>query len=128
MAQHRSGQSSDARRTPRLKLPPMYTFLRARPAGTERYCWSGHIYDISASGMRFELDVCVDPGRELEIRAMLPGASDTTITAIGRVVRLHDDSDERGPVRMAMVFSEFAQHRDRLQLDTYLARACANAA
>ena len=106
----------------------MYTFLRARPAGNDRYCWSGHIYDISASGMRFELDVSVDPGTELEIRAMLPGSSDTTVTAIGRVVRLHDDSDERGPVRMAIVFSEFAQHRDRLQLDTYLARACADAA
>lgn len=112
--------AADARAYPRLRIPAMYTLLRARPAGRERFIWTGYIYDISLNGMRFELDHALEPGAELEVRGMLPGANQITFRAAGRVVRIHDDPDEPGPVRMAMTFTHFYSDLDELRLNTYL--------
>lgn len=110
-----------SRRQPRLKLPPMYTLVRARLAGAAKYRWTGHIYDISASGMRFELDQPLDMGTTLEVRGMLPGSHHTTFRATGRVVRLHDDADDsQGPVRMGMHFDRFETESDARRLSNYL--------
>ncbi|MEX0776496.1 MAG: PilZ domain-containing protein [Phycisphaeraceae bacterium] len=114
---------AEARQAPRLKLPAMYTLVRVRPKGSDRYKWTGYIYDVSASGMRFELDYALEPGTEVEVRAMLPGAMQMTVHASGKVVRLHDDHDERGPMRMGMSFDQFGEHRDRRQLMDYLEHA-----
>ncbi len=110
----------DARHKPRLKLPAMYTLLRARPQGHERYCWTGHIYDVSDSGMRFELDQPLKPGTSIEVRAMLPGSRHIIFNATGHVVRLHDDRDEQGPMRMGMAFDHFVRESDHERLTTYL--------
>ncbi len=114
------GSADESRQYPRLRLPAMYTLVRVRPAGTERYLWTGYIYDISAVGMRFELDAALPPGTEVEVRAMLPGTEHTTFHATGRVVRIHDDTDEPGPVRMGMTFDKFVHHVDRRRLHDYL--------
>lgn len=117
-----SGHATANRSHPRLKLPPMYTLVRARLAGAPQYRWTGHIYDISASGMRFELDEALDMGETLEVRGMLPGAHHTTFRAVGRVVRLHDDEDDGpGPVRMGMHFDRFETESDARRLSDYLA-------
>ena len=110
----------DARHSPRLKLPPMYTLVRVKPEGAERFRWTGYIYDISESGMRFELDAPVEPGTRLEVRAMLPGIFHTTFNARGMVVRIHDDDDAPAPCRMGMVFDSFEQEDDRMRLQDYL--------
>jgi len=111
----------EARQAPRLKLPPMYTFVRVRPRDHgERYCWTGYVYDISASGMRFELDEALEPGTDIEARAMLPGAMHTTINVSGRVVRLHDDDELAGPQRMGMTFDQFISNDDEQRLTDYL--------
>ncbi len=115
-----AGPPTDARRAPRVKLSAMYTQVRVRPVGSRRYRWSGHIYDISTSGMRFELDAAIQPGTAVEIRAILPGSERPTVTATGRIVRLHGDADEPGPVRMAIAFDTFAHQTDRLRLDAYV--------
>ena len=112
--------NAESRAFPRLKIPAMYTLLRAKPAGEDCFIWTGYIYDISLSGMRFELDNAVEPGTELEVRGMLPGASQVTFRATGRVVRYHDEPDEPGPVRMAMAFTRFHSDLDELRLSTYL--------
>jgi hypothetical protein len=98
----------------------MYTLVRVRPKGADRYCWTGYIYDISASGMRFELDTALPPGTEVEMRAMLPGNEQITFHATGSVVRIHDDRDEPGPARMGLVFEKFTRHVDRTRLIGYL--------
>ncbi|NJL32049.1 MAG: PilZ domain-containing protein [Phycisphaerales bacterium] len=108
----------DARHTPRLRLPAMYTLVRVRPTGYPKFLWTGYIYDISATGMRFELDVVLDPGTDIEVRAMLPGTSQITFDARGKVVRIHDD--EPGPCRMGMTFDHFRHHADRRELQNYL--------
>lgn len=115
-----SGENRDARRHPRLQLPFMYTVLRARPEGTDRYRWTGHIYDLSQSGARFELDQAIDPGTRLDIRMVLPGDTQSVVTASGTVVRLHDDEAEPGPVRMAITFDRLATDADRRRLEGYL--------
>jgi c-di-GMP-binding flagellar brake protein YcgR len=115
---------AEARREPRLKLPAMYTLLRARAAGDDRYRWTGYIYDISVTGMRFELDHALTPGDEIEVRGMLPAGRHTTFRATGRVVRIHDDEDAGvGPVRMAMQFTTFTRDTERERLVDYLAHA-----
>lgn len=121
-------QFSEFRQFPRLSVPPMYTLLRARPLGEDRYCWSGHIYDVSEVGMRFELDEALEPGTPIEVRAMLPGARHIVFNASGRVVRLHDDVDERGPMRMGMIFDSFSGEEDQSKLVDYLGSVRARAA
>lgn len=116
----RSRPTTDARQSPRLKIPPMYSVLRARPQGQKKFCWTGHIYDVSAAGMRFELDSAIEPGIVIDVRATLPGPHHTTINASGHVVRYHDDADEPGPIRMGMIFASFDTPQDRKLLDEYL--------
>ena len=110
----------DARQHPRLSLPPMYTVFRARPQGSKKFCWTGHLYDISAGGLRFEIDSPIKPGTPIEFRATLPSPNPTTINAQGHVVRYHDDPDEPGPVRMAMVIDKFPDDIDKNRLHSYL--------
>ena len=112
----------------RLKLPAMYTFVRVKPKGHQRYCWSGHVCDISESGMRFELDSPLEPGSHVQVRVMLPGVKHIIIQATGRIVRLHDDIDERGPMRMAMLFDTFNRKGDHQRLAQYLSHAQRRAA
>ena len=116
----RPSSRTDARTAPRLKLPAMYTLARVKPRGDERYRWTGYIYDISASGMRIELDDAVDLGAEVEVRAMLPGANHTSIHVSGHIVRMHDDADEPGPMRMGLTFDRFHHPNDRKRLNDYL--------
>ncbi len=111
---------AESRRSPRLSVPAMYSLLRARPAGDDRYRWTGYVYDVSRTGMRFELDQPVEPGTRLEVRAMLPGHTHTTFKATGTVVRIHDDLDTPGPIRMGMHFDSFATQRDEKRIDHYL--------
>lgn len=109
---------AEHRRQPRTKVPAMYTLVRARVAGEQRYRWTGHIYDISLDGMRFELDETVEPGTRIEFRAMLPGQSQVMFRAVGQVVRLHDG--DAGPARMGMRFERFTSLIDQRRLRDYL--------
>src|SRR5690606_6562887 len=105
---------------PRVKLPAMYTLVRVRRVGDTRYRWTGYVYDISRSGMRFELDDAIEPGAMVQVRVMLPGPSTTMFTATGRVVRLHDDQGEPGPMRMGMTFDRFKSSQDSERLSAYI--------
>lgn len=119
-----SDASSEARIQPRLRVPAMYTLLRARLAGDDRYRWTGHIYDISVSGIRFELDEPLEPGTRVEVRGMLPGHTQTFFRALGPIVRIHDDvADDFGPTRMAMRFEQFHAAGDRRRLHDYVLNA-----
>ena len=115
-----SRQVAEARQQPRLKIPAMYSLVRVKPVGAPRYEWTGHIYDVSLSGMRFEIDQALAPGTAVEVRCMLPGSKQTTFHAEGKVVRFHDDADEPGPVRMGMHFDRFHHEVDHEHLESYL--------
>ena len=111
---------AEARHAPRLRLPAMYTLVRVKPIDAKRYRWIGHVYDVSATGMRFEIDYPVRPGSEVAVRVMLPGHGGLAFEASGRVVRLHDDDALPGPQRMGMHFERFASEGDRSKLTRYL--------
>ena len=116
--------TTDAQRaTPRLKLPPMYTLVRVRLPGDSHYRWTGHVYDVSLAGMRFELDEALPPGTSVETRTMLPGQAHTLFHATGRIIRLHDEADEPGPMRMGMAFDGFTTPLDRRRLAEHLEQA-----
>lgn len=112
----------EARQSPRLRLPAMYTLIRLRKKGDSRFNYTGYIYDISQTGMRFELDDPMTPGTELEFRALLPGSQTTTFSASGHLVRMHDDMEEPGPVRMAIKIDKFKTVVDRDMLKQYIDR------
>lgn len=114
---------AEQREQPRLSVPPMYTLLRVRPKGCDRYRMIGHIYDVSSTGMRIELDQPLEPGSRIELRAMLPGHVHTAFNATARVVRLHDDDHLPGPARLGVRFERFARPDDRHRLMNYLAES-----
>lgn len=111
------------RSEPRLKLPAMYTLVRVRLPHEAHYRWTGHIYDISLDGMRFELDEPLEAGTAVEVRVMLPGRRHTLFRAAGSIVRQHDDHPEIAPVRLAMRFEGFGNSVDHYRLANYLAAA-----
>ncbi|MBI1335428.1 MAG: hypothetical protein GC164_00525 [Phycisphaera sp.] len=119
---------AESRVCPRLRLPAMYTLVRLRMVGDKRYRWTGYAYDISRSGMRFELDDALKPGSQVEGRVMLPGYPNVTVAVKGSIVRMHDDVNEPGPVRMGMVFTEYATVEDSTRLEDYLKRCGLRAA
>jgi len=112
---------AEARRHPRLRLPAMYTLVRIRTEASSRFTLTGHIYDISASGMRFEVDQELAPGTRVVLKAMLPDRKQQAVFAAeGTIVRVHDDED--GPVRMGLQFDRFITPGDQMALMNYLDR------
>lgn len=103
---------AESRQNIRLKLSAMYTVIRVRPHGTRRYCWSGHVYDIRETGLRFEVDSTLALGTLVDVQVTLPGPGSTTVKLSGRIVRYHDDPEDRGPVRMGMAVDSFATRSD----------------
>lgn len=117
---HAIGNRRDQRQYPRIKVPAMYTLVRARVLGSNKYTFTGHIYDVSLGGMRFDLDMPIEPGTQIELRGMLPGGGHTTFRAIGRVVRTHSDINDRGPVTLGLQFESFRSPMDRQRLAEYI--------
>lgn len=111
---------AETRQQPRLKVSAAYSVLRVRRVGETDYQWTGHIYDVSMSGMRFEIDDALDPGTHVEVRGLLPGQTNVQFNARGRIVRYHDEGPEAGPTRMGMVFEEFSTRTDEIRLAHYL--------
>ena len=111
---------AETRQQPRLKVPAAYSVLRVRREGETDYEWSGHIYDVSMSGMRFEIDDALDPGTRVEVRGLLPGQNNAQFSANGVIVRYHDEGPEAGPTRMGMLFEHFQTRTDESQLSDYL--------
>ncbi|QDU34147.1 PilZ domain protein [Poriferisphaera corsica] len=109
----------EGREHPRIPLPAMYTLLRLRKLDAPHFDRTGHIYDISMSGIRFELDFPLEPGEQVEVKIMLPGSSQLTFSASGTIIRMHTD-DECGPVRMGLAFNEFGSINERIKLQQYI--------
>ena len=74
----------------------------------------------TVGGIKFELDMPIEPGTQLELRGMLPGGGHTTFRAVGKVVRMHSDADEPGPAVMGLQFESFQSPMDRHRLSEYI--------
>ena len=92
--------------------------------GTPDGGFEGHGYDISPTGMRFELDDELAAGTEVSI-ALYPPAETNPIWMNGVVVRVFAHDDDPGPRRMAVQFTTFPSADDRERLMRRMdARAC----
>lgn len=134
-----TSHGADRRSSTRYTLPAAYTPISVRLLDSERFTRDGHAYNISASGLRFELDDPIAPGTRIAIRIALPGpelaASGTgqgaeagpdngpgrAVFAFATIVWLLDDADEPGPVRMGARFDAFGRAGDEQRLTTLIA-------
>ena len=92
--------------------------------GTPNGGLEGHGYDISTTGMRFELDDELPAGTEVAI-SLYPPAETAPIHMNGVVVRVFAHDDDPGPRRMAVQFTTFPSVDDRERLMRRIdARAC----
>jgi hypothetical protein len=92
--------------------------------GTPDGGFEGHGYDISLTGMRFELDEELPAGTEVTID-LFPPAERDPIRMRGTVVRVFARDDDPGPRRMAVQFTGFGSPRDLERLERRIdARAC----
>ena len=116
------GKQQTRREFDRIRVQPMYTAVTASTGAQDSPVrMLGHVYDISESGVRIELDDALDPGVIVTLHLDLPGA-DATVGAEASVVWVHDDLDDPGPRRMALKFTEFLNRSDRNRLVEYIDR------
>lgn len=109
-------ESSDRRQHERFVLPHMYTGITVmHGAGMRLEQYDGHAYDISESGIRFELDVPLSPGEAVSFQLELP-AGGGMVNGTGQIVRLFDELDDPGPRRMALAVTRYATSDDRDRL------------
>ena len=120
MAHDSKTESSQRRRDDeRVRMAPMYTAVTASRSASA--AMHGHIYDISASGVRIELDEPLPPGEHVSLELQLPGAP-TTVQASADVIWCHDEQDDPGPRRMALRFVEFSDRGHQKRLADFLIR------
>ena len=81
--------------------------------------FEGHAYDVSLSGLRFELDEPLEEGSCVELELHLPGLLNS-IRSKARVVRIFDEDGDHGPRRMAATFQSFHSPLDASRLTTHL--------
>jgi len=131
---------NDRRRATRFTLPAAYAPVQARLLEGPEGELHGHAYNVSASGLRFELDDALPAGTRIAVRLELPGqgsglkpggegagararrgslieaAPSPAVYAIATVIWLLDDADEPGPVRMGARFEGFPRASDARRL------------
>ncbi len=100
----------------RFRPLPMYTTVTASRGASQL---DGHVYDISESGVRIELDEPLTPGESVGLRFRLPGAH-FRVEASASVVWVADVEDDPGPRRIALRFIEFPDRTNLDRLISYL--------
>ena len=102
------------RKANRMAVPPMYSTLavQAKPFRGAR---EGHVYDLSESGLRFEIDDPLPVGTDLALEFAVPAAG--VIRANARIVRVYDEADDPGPRRMGARFTGFSTPEDEARLE-----------
>ena len=103
----------------RCQVPAGYCEVRVRTGPTRATEQVGHCYNLSASGIRFELDRPLPCGEEVAVELFIPKPWGFTVRASGQIVRYHEP-DETGPVRMGLIFTEFADPYARFLIDWYV--------
>ncbi|MSR28250.1 MAG: PilZ domain-containing protein [Phycisphaerales bacterium] len=75
----------------------------------------GHLYDISVTGVRLDLDDPLEEGETVALEMHLPGLT-RSIKARGRIVRVYDEDGDPGPRRMALTLRSFETPEDATRL------------
>ncbi|MFK7883086.1 MAG: PilZ domain-containing protein [Phycisphaerales bacterium] len=113
----------DRRVYERFRMNPGYTQVEARIHPDESYSLAGHIYDLSESGVCFELDHPIEPGSTISLKIELPvhiieSQQDVgpgrAVFVTGNVVWC--DTEEPGAARMAVALTRYDRAGDRERL------------
>ena len=120
---HTDNQFDNRRVRERYITSPMHHAVSVRPFDNDHFVYAGHAYDISEGGICFELDDPIEPGTQVGLMIHLPIGFDRgpgrAVFATGRVIWLSDVT-EPGPVRMGVVFHNFARVGDQERLQRFL--------
>ena len=104
------------RTSARIRLEPMYTAVTVRcREGMRLRALDGHAYDLSAAGVRIELDEPLPVDERVEVAIQLPGEAEA-VTGSARVIWINDENDDPGPRRMALAFTGFRSREDHTRL------------
>lgn len=110
-----SPDPADRRRATRHRLDAACHGVTARHAAAPNETTEGHVYDLSTSGARIELDDAVAEGSEFELALHLPGLA-ADVDVLARVVRVYDAEDDPGACRLAVAFTKYRSEADRRRL------------
>lgn len=113
------------RRHDRFRLAPMYSRVTMRLLDQDEFPFEGHAYDVSESGLKFEMDSPLEVGTSIILRLDIPldihglpptDPRDQYIEVLARVVWIDEEDMEFGPVKMAAEFSRFTRFGERERL------------
>ncbi len=79
----------------------------------------GHVYDLSGTGIRLELDDALAIGKQVEVDFFFAGIL-KAIQFTGIVTRVFDEIDDPGPRRMGIEIQSFASEADELRMSDLL--------
>ncbi len=79
----------------------------------------GHVYDISGTGIRLELDKALAIGQIVEVDFFFAGIL-KGIHFTGVVTRVFDEIDDPGPRRMGIEILRFISDADELRMNSLL--------
>ncbi len=103
----------------RFALPPMYSRVTMRLLDRDSFEYEGHAYDISEAGLCFEIDKPFEPNTTVVMRIDLPMHHEGEpgyVEVFSRIVRVDEEDQEFGPVRLAASFSRFVRFGDKQRL------------
>jgi len=101
----------------RVSVKPAYSSVAVTADGSAEKL-TGHIYDISEKGLRFEVDKALPIGSSVVLELLVPPEESIRVTA--RVVRVFDEADDPGPRRMGAEFTGFVSPNDEARLEGLL--------
>jgi len=117
-------QMTDRRQHPRFALQPMFNAvsLSLDEQSTASPALSGHVYDVSESGFRVEVDEAIKPGTAVTFALDLNGA-DETVCGRGTVAWGYFDPIEPRTRRLALRVDAFVSDEDRARYRNLLRAA-----
>lgn len=107
----------------RFIMPHQYTPVTVHRSG----CMSlggleGHVYDVSESGIRLELDEPLHVGSQVIFQLQLP-LGHGPVTGTAAVVWVNDQNDDPGPRRCALHIRDYLTAADHARLVGYIGEA-----
>lgn len=104
-------------------MPHQYTPVTVHRSGTMAMGGlQGHVYDVSESGIRLELDEPLEVASQVVFQVQLP-LGHGPVTGTATVVWVNDEHDDPGPRRCALHIRDYLTPADHARLLAYLGQA-----
>ena len=111
--------TNERRVTERFALRPDVSRVVVHSDGAPK---EGHVYNLSATGIRLELDEALAVGKQVEVDFFFAGIL-KAIHFTGVVTRVFDEIDDPGPRRMGIEIQNFASDSDELRMSALIESA-----